>query len=111
MTVQDLLRVWTSGPFQLELTATGHHNRDGRPELAYRFCDGGELIFTGEKFWPSPLHTIDSDTTIAALLGFLALQPGDTDQDYFATYTARQLAWADERGAMLALVAYELEPC
>ena len=105
----ELLRTWQVDGFHLDLYYFG--TGWGRVRLAYAFYDRGELIFSGDDFYPSPLHSYDGAEAIAALLGFLALRPGDTERDYFERYTARQLAWAAERGAELALAAYALEPC
>jgi hypothetical protein len=40
------------------------------------------------------LHADDSLETVASLLTFLTLRPGDTDADYFAGYTPAQMEWA-----------------
>jgi hypothetical protein len=101
--------MWQSGRFSLELFDT--HGRDwrGQTKLAYRFSDGGKLVFEGGDFAGSPLHADDSDETVAALLSFLSLRPGDTDRDYFASYTPEQLSWAEANGEELALEACLLE--
>jgi hypothetical protein len=44
------------------------------------------VLFQGEDFAGSPLHTDDLDETVAALLSFLSLRPGDTDREYFDNY-------------------------
>jgi len=97
----ERLRVWQAGDFRLDLYYNG--TAWGRVRLAYELRDRGELIFAGDDFYPSPLHAYDGDEAVAALLGFLALQPGDTDREYFARYTDRQLAWTCERAAELAV--------
>ena len=77
-----------------------------RVALGYRLnqVDGNRrwTLFEGEDFGCSPLHAIDSDETIAALLGFLTLRPGDTDSEYFADYTPRQLEFCDQHAEALA---------
>jgi hypothetical protein len=40
---------------------------------------------------------------VRALMGFLTLRPGDTDDEYFDRYTPDQLAFADEHGEFLGL--------
>jgi predicted alpha/beta superfamily hydrolase len=77
--------------------------------LAYEFRDRGECIFAGDDFYPSPLYAYDGDQAVLALLGFLALQPGDTDQAHFAKYSNRQLAWAYARATALRRAAETLE--
>lgn len=76
--------------------------------MAYTFRDHGEVIFAGDDFYPSPLHACDGDEAVAALLGFLALQPGDTDREHFDAYTNRQLAWAYKRASALRFAADNL---
>jgi hypothetical protein len=95
------LRTWQTDGFCLDLYYAG--TAWGRVRLAYEFRDRGELIFAGDDFHPSPLHAYDGDEAIASLLGFLALRPGDTDREYFASYTERQLDWTAARAETLAM--------
>lgn len=60
------------------------------------------ILFTGEDFGCSPLHCTDSDNAVATLMGYLALRPGNTDAEYFANYTAEQLAYCDEHAETLS---------
>ena len=53
---------------------------------------------------------MDADATVAGLLAFLSLKPGDTDPEYFEGYTPEQLAFARAQGENLSLHAEELEP-
>jgi len=109
MTLQmEHLRTWQADDFRLDLFYYG--TGWGRVRLAYEFRDRGECIFAGDDFYPSPLYAFDGDEAIAALLGFLALQPGDTDREYFEKYTNRQLAWAYERAALLAQCTGDCAP-
>ncbi len=67
-------------------------------------------IFEGDDFGPSPLHADDSLDTVAALLGFLTCKPGDTDREYFASYTPLQLDWCTSSQAEnLSLWVYDRE--
>lgn len=51
-------------------------------------------LFEGEDHG-CPMHTaIDSDGAVRSIMSFLTLRPGDTDDDYFASYTPEQLAYA-----------------
>lgn len=106
---REVLRTWRSGRFELELSDTGSADWRGKSRLAYEFRDAGQLIFSGEDFCGSPLHADDSDETVAALLTFLSLRPGDTDRDYFDRYTPKQLDWARTHGEELSWLATELE--
>lgn len=77
--------------------------------VGYKLRHDGVTVFEGEDFRPSPLHSIDGDETAGALLSFLSLQPGDTDPDYFDSYTPAQLEWARRNGAELSLWSMDLE--
>src|SRR5215467_12574331 len=107
--MSDVIRTWAADGFKLTLTDTGRTDHYGKSVLGYVFSDGGSVIFEGEDFACSPLHSIDSDAAVAGLLSFLSLRPGDTDAEYFESYTPAQLEWADARGEYLSLLAYELE--
>jgi hypothetical protein len=89
------------------LTISDTHTTDwqGKSRLHYRFEDisDGVILFEGTDFCASPLHAVDSDDTIRALLGFLTLRPGDTDADYFAGYNDRQMAFAEGDAESLQL--------
>lgn len=82
--------------YLLTLTDTGTTTREGKSRLGYTFVreTDGLVIFEGDDFGCSPLHAVDSDDTVRALLSFLTLQPGDTDAEYFEAYTADQHAFA-----------------
>lgn len=85
-----------SGRYLLETWEAVNGGLDsGRYRIGYRLADpNGRVIFEGEEFRPSPCHAIDSDESLRSLLGFLTLKPGDTDREYFASYTAEQIAFA-----------------
>lgn len=82
------LRTWdtgrTRGTGMMARTRVGYELRN--PACA--------VLFAGDDFGPSPLHADDADETLRGLCGFLFLRPGDTDRDYFAGYSAEQLAFA-----------------
>jgi hypothetical protein len=105
---EEHIAEWESDGFRLDLYDTGRVDRRGQTILAYDFWDGDALIFQGSDFAGSPLHADDSPATIGTLLGWLSLRPGDTDKDYFADYTPAQLAWCQERGELLGILAQEL---
>jgi hypothetical protein len=72
-------------------------------ELTQRDPDGTRtVLFAGKDFSPSPMHAIDSRDTIAGLMGFLTLRPGDTDRAYFADYTPVQIAFAETHAESLS---------
>ena len=60
------------------------------------------VLFEAEDFGPSPMHAIDSDASVRALMGFLTLRPGDTDADYFDAYTDTQRRFCELHAESLA---------
>ena len=95
------------GPsFSLTLWDTARTDRRGCSYLGYelRQRDKGitTVLFTGEDFAGSPMHSDDSDETIASLLGFLTLRPGDTDREYFDAYTPEQLEYCSQHAETLS---------
>lgn len=87
---------------------TGHTAGTGmmaRTRIGYELCaPNGIAVFRGVDFGPSPCHADDADETLRALCGFLFLRPGDTDAEYFASYSDRQRAFAES--AECELLAY-----
>jgi len=64
------------------------------------------LLFAGQDFGCSPLHPIDGDETIQAIMSFLTLVPGDVEAGYFDTMDPRQAAYTlDHAEALAAEVA------
>jgi len=105
------IRTWEGDEFTLHLWCTFSTVRYGPQErLAYQLWDGDTLIFEGEDYGCSPLNAIDSDASVSALLSFLSLRPGDTDEDYFDSYNNKQIEWRDSgRAEELSFHAIELE--
>lgn len=94
----DLIRAVDAEGLRLELFEPGTESQRDAGALGYVLTDRGTVIFAAADFRPSPLHAMDSDRTVEALAEFLALKPGDTDSEYFATYTERQRLWAESDG-------------
>ncbi len=108
----ERLGTWNRHGFSLKLFDTGKADRRGKSILAYELFDenhGRGPVFQGADFHCSPLHDRASDATVADVLGFLSLRPEDSDSERFASYTAKQLVWCEERGADLAVVAEQFE--
>lgn len=99
------------GPtFTLTMHDTGRYDRRGQTYIGYVLRQSGprggrdsRTVFWGEDFAGSPLHADDSDATVRALMGFLTLQPGDTDADYFEAYTPEQRAFYEDHAEALSL--------
>lgn len=111
----DQITVWRREGFELRLYDAGTDD-EGREVLRYVLSDlgwteqSGRRLFVGSDYKPSPLDAVDSQESIAGLLGFLSLREGDTDSEYFDGYDDRQIAWRDsERSELLQLIANEME--
>lgn len=99
----ELYHDWTSPGESYRVQTRYDHGDGNRTYLAYRLWCRGKLVFEGNDYSGSPLHADDSYATLAGLLHFLSLRPGDTDGDYFDAYTPEQLAFAQEHGEALGL--------
>ena len=88
------------------LTSREHYNSiDGRI-LKHWHARPEVTLFEGEDFRPSPLHSVDGDETVKALMTFLTLRPGDTDQEYFDNYTPEQLDYCSQHAESLSCEIY-----
>lgn len=95
--------------FRLVVSDTGLTNRDGKSRLAYVLSmhQGRKtVLFEGNNFCASPVHAIDSDATVFAIMNFLTLRPGDVEADYFADYTPEQIAFRDRHAEALSYEVY-----
>lgn len=112
------LRVKLSTGITLAVTAWdnggGAHNRID-VEAAILWDDGihkrkrRDVVFAkGDTYCglPSGKRT-DSDDAKELALSLLAMKPGDTDEDYFASYTEDQLRFASSYGDELRMVALD----
>jgi hypothetical protein len=111
---EQILRRVTIRPYREEMGPVfrlvvwdTYHTTHGKSCLGYRLQqidpDGTRTtLFRGEDFGCSPLHCIDSRETIGAIMSFLTLQPGDTDAEYFAGYTPRQLEYCSQHAEALS---------
>lgn len=104
-----LMRSWAGDGYLLELYETGHFEGN-HTAVAYRFYDlewegrsDASPIFQGADYGVPSQMTIDGDDAVRGLLGFLSVRHGDTDDEFFADYTPRQLAWVSERAETLSL--------
>ncbi len=110
MTDKELLKLWRKNRFTLRLYYTGKQTSEYRDLLSYQFKDGRKVIFEGDDFSPSPMYCIDSLQSVYSLLGFISLQPGNVDKEYFDNYTPMQLEWIQsDRCEELQLMVYDFE--
>ncbi|MFA5053992.1 MAG: hypothetical protein WC565_08025 [Parcubacteria group bacterium] len=105
----------TGTKFSLTMWDTGRYDSRGQtiirywltmrePDSAFR---RSTVLFQGDNFAGSPMHADDSDATVASLMGFLTLRPGDTDPEYFADYTEEQREFCDQHAEALQLCCLE----
>jgi hypothetical protein len=89
--------------FTLTMYATDRFDGRNGYYIAYKLTatQHARPIFEGEDFSCSPMDAIDSDASVRALMGFLTLRPGDTDEEYFERYTPEQLAFAETHAESL----------
>ena len=82
---------------KLLLWDTNKRFSTGQYQLGYAFYAQGfkTPLFVGDDYGCAPSYAVDSDKCIIGLLAFLALEPGDTDDDYFEDYNEEQLAWCN----------------
>jgi len=98
--------------YRLVMWDTYMQDRQGKSLLGYSFeqvlpeREAG-VLFEGTDYGASPMHAIDSDSSVRALLTFLTLRPGDTDREYFEKYTPEQMAFA--QGDAEELQMYSLD--
>lgn len=90
---------------------TGRRAGTGQELIGYALWAPGEAdpVFVGEDCGIPPGYAVDSDKALRSLLGFLTLCDGDTDDDYFAGYTPRQIEWRDREAEGLSLWATDPE--
>lgn len=85
-----------NGDYTVSLAATDKRAKTGQIKTKYSLTDPkGTVVFSGSDLGCSPLNTPESKENAVALLSFLTLRKGDTDEDYFDGYTPEQLAWID----------------
>ena len=75
--------------------------------IGYALRRKDAVIFCGEDMACSPMDAIDSDAALRSLLCFLTLRDGDTDSEYFDSYSEAQIAWRDECAEGLSLWALD----
>jgi hypothetical protein len=82
--------------YTLEMEVTGREDRLGHELVRYEFKNpSGVILFSGEDFGASPLHDAEGIESARALLTFLTLRKGDTDEEYFENYTPEQLEFSE----------------
>lgn len=101
------LRDVNVGGYRLQTWDTEARDRYGKFIINYRFSHpDGWCLFAGDDF--ACTCAIDSDECLRSLLGFLTLRPGDTDAEYFESYSPSQMEFAEGDAEELQL--WSIEP-
>lgn len=79
----------------------------GRIVWHYVLERDGKTIFEGDDLSTGAFVDSDPAEVARTLLGFLTLQPGDVESDYFDHYTTAQVEWRDEYAEELSLYAID----
>jgi len=93
----------------IHLWDTNQMASDSHYRLRYQLEHQGKVIFEGDDYGCPRSIAVDSAESFASILSFLSCRPGDTDNEYFASYTPEQLEWANQYGEQLSLFVHELE--
>lgn len=74
----------------------------GRYHVGYTLAQGREVIFDSDTNGTCRVHAaIDSDAAAECVMSFLTLRPGDTDPDYFDSYTPEQFSFCEQHAETL----------
>jgi len=82
--------------YQIKITVSKepYECKGGRYNYEYLTTWKGKTLFRGTDFSPSPMDEGKPLEMLTSCLSFHCLRPGDTDSEFFAKYTKRQLEWA-----------------
>lgn len=90
------MRKYKFDNYSMFLQVTDKRDSTGHIKVKYKFLTPEKVIlFEGDDLGASPLHMPESKETAKALLLFLTLRKGDTDDEYFDNYTPEQLAFSE----------------
>lgn len=102
---------YTHEQYTLTLTDTGNRTYYAhKAQVGYNLSDNKSTIFSGDDFYPAPSFDPEGPKSAEALLSFLTLCDGDTDDEYFENYTERQIDFRDSEAEDLYYWQEELNP-
>ena len=95
--MNDIINTWKYENYKVNIGDEIYNREQGRYYLSYEFFIDGKILFFGNDFGCSPMHSIDSEDAVMALLSFLTLKLGDVEEEYFQEheYTQEQLDWSN----------------
>ena len=92
------MKTYNFDNYTLTLKVTKKIDNYGHKMVSYKFLTPtGKILFSGKDFGASPLHAPEGLESAKALLSFLTLRKGDTDDDYFDNYTPEQLEFSESQ--------------
>ena len=97
---------WESYTLTLEYAGMGQY---GKSKVAYSLTKEGESVPIFEGADLEGHFDAEGPKAAAALLGFLTLQEGDTDKEYFDGYTERQREFSECEAEDLREWGYSLQ--
>lgn len=96
------------GPtFTLTMRDAGTTDTRGVTTIAYKLtmrepgAKQSVVVFDAADYHGSPMHSDDSNANVEGLMTFLTLRPGDTDDEYFESYTPEQRAFCEQHAESL----------
>ena len=83
------------------------HNPHGHNWIDLEVRHEGRVVFPRGSLYCAVNSSTTTDGVAARELALstVGMRPGDTDSEYFASYTPEQLAWADEFGEAVSMEA------
>jgi hypothetical protein len=86
-----------------------NENRYGHQYLELEVTHNGEMLFERGVLYGAinAFGSIVGDVAKELAIELLAMHPGDTDDDYFESYTPTQLAWVNKHSDELNLIKEE----
>lgn len=80
-----------------------HASAPNHTRIDCELRQGGKIIFARGDTWCATPGCVDDDEAKELVMSLFAMRPGDTDPEYFASYTAEQLAWVERNGEELGV--------
>lgn len=92
-----------SGP--IEITAwDGGFQAPNHTRIDCELKQAGKVIFArGDTYCATP-GCIDDNAAKELVTSLFAMRPGETDAEYFDSYTLEQREWAEDNGELLSLL-------
>jgi len=112
MQLRDIVAWDWQGDFIIALgkpVLDGKGTFQSRWKLTYNFYYKGDLLFSGDDFYPSPLYDFASNQSLSEIVGWLSISPGDIDEEYFDNYTEEQLRFASDELLTDEMLVWEEE--